>query len=187
MSALVAARAIGTAGLSLGKQYGKSAGNFVMKNPAGQVLGLIGLDTAFNAASDYFFGTDAEQQKELVEELMSVRKMLNDPGTPIAQAQELAARDAEIQNELESLGVSIEAAEMIADQQVREVVPSMGFDEDNDGEYTLAEISRMSDTYREFATVFKLSFDNVPRAVSLMRQMLGINDDGIKAINTVMR
>jgi len=152
---------------------------------------LIGLDTAFNAASDYFFGSDADRQKELVEELMQVRKRLNDPSTPVAEAQQLAMRDAEIQDELGELGLSVEASEMLTDARVPEPVvqniPSAGFDEDGDGEYTLAEISRMSNTYREFATAYELSFDEVPQAIALMRTMLGIDDDGIKAIMTVMR
>lgn len=191
MSTLAAGRALVQTGVTLGTKYGAKAGEFILKNPAGQVLGLIGLDTAFNAASDYFFGSDADRQKELVEELMQVRKRLNDPSTPVAEAQQLAMRDAEIQDELGELGLSVEASEMLTDARVPEPVvqniPSAGFDEDGDGEYTLAEISRMSNTYREFATAYELSFDEVPQAIALMRTMLGIDDDGIKAIMTVMR
>jgi hypothetical protein len=165
-----------------------SAGaKYVMKSTAGKTIGSVALFETAAAGWDWMFGSDAQDQAAVVEEILEVRERLNDPGTDPADLPELAAEDARLQEELEALGVSI-AIEDTVPQQPNSQTPQeqstgeMLFDPENDGQYTPDEFNRIRKSVNRVAQLGGMSERAVPMFLEEVMFLLNVGPDTIRKV-----
>ena len=173
---------------NLVRSGGTAALGFLLKNPAGQVLILVGLYEGAAYAWDWMFGdsTQQEEQRELIEDLIEVRKKLSDPNTPADDMRELAEQDADIQDALEDLGVLVEAAQTSSGAYSAAVVSTTEYDINQNDEYALDEISRLSGDIRKVLSIFGIRPERFPEGMDALKRLMQFTGDDLAAVMKVM-
>ena len=149
-----------------------TAGRLALSSTAGRTLTTIGLFEGASAAYDWMFGdvSQQEEQKELVEELIEVRKQLDDPSISTEDKLDLAQEDAEIQQRLAQLGITVETT-YDEDGNVGAVAATEQFDLDNNNQYSPSELKRMVIIAVKLARMLDIKIQDVPMFLSMTKTL----------------
>jgi transcriptional regulator with XRE-family HTH domain len=165
---------------------GRAGVSYLLRTKTGKTLATVGLYEASNAAWDWMFGTEAEDQAELVQELLEIRKQLNDPSTDSDELQELAERDTDIQEELEEMGITVEMKEAQTQNNksndMSNSVAEIEFDMEQDGQFTPKEFKRVRDSVRKLANLLGVSRTAIS---DIMREMSFLSRVGPDAVDDI--
>jgi len=166
--------------MSIYARAGVAAWNFVVKNPAGQILTTVGITQL--ADSVYNWWTGEPSQGELIQELAQVRQKLNDPTTDPDEWKDLAERDGEIQALLAQQGLTVEAAsETGAGISSAEMI-----DVDGDDEYTLSELARLESTMQTLSVHLRVSRSKLPDVVQGLQQLMQMSKEDLIMLNNAL-
>lgn len=159
--------------------------NYVIKSKVGKTLGSIALYETAAAGWDWMFGSEAEDQADVVEEILEVRKKLNDPATDPAELQALAAEDAALQEELEKLGLTIQIEDATPQSNQMDDAVETPFDIEKDGQYTPEEFARIKRSVNRVATLAGMNISAVPMFLEELSFLIGVGPDVIREVISV--
>jgi hypothetical protein len=165
------------------------AGFQLVSRNSGKILNTVAVGGILSTAWDWLTGDDDDdRRRELVKELHEVRSELAEPGKDLQEASALAQRDAQIQDELERLGIEVRATfgdpgEQRAAEQNVQRAQAAGFDAPsitagaNITSLDLKELSLLNKDVDLVASAYRIPISALPELIKSMKRLQAYSYD----------
>jgi hypothetical protein len=161
------------------------AANLVLKKGP-QIVATLGVADLAYSAWDYVFGdTPEEEVQSLVNELKQGRALLNDPTTDPSEMQELAERDAELQEELAELGYSV-SQEADGDTVLSSSVAEMSQEMAGSIRYDLDQLDIIKSQMSELANMLEIPYYKTADFIRVLRALMQFSNSELESLERLM-